>query len=299
MTSVASRPDSGRSRRTSGPDLPPAVVHVDLDGASHIFRLHGWSWTGRPDPIYETGVPRALDLFEGFGIRATFFVIAEDLQDPAKLERVREIVERGHDIACHSLTHSPLRGLGTAAKQREIVESRDRIGSSLGAVPTGFRAPNFSIDEECTAILADAGYEYDSSVTAGDSRTGIRVDRPGLLHSAIVELPLPSFRPLPFPFHPSYSLVLGRRYFNVGLSRFRRSADPLVLLFHLVDLADPLPSALAPGIARRLFTLSHRTGQNKMEACRAFLRAVRDRYRFVETRELIAAVRTAQQDTSK
>jgi peptidoglycan/xylan/chitin deacetylase (PgdA/CDA1 family) len=299
VTPVASEPDTGRSVRAERSDRPPAVVHVDLDGASHIFRLHGWSWNGGVDPVYETGVPRALDLFEELGISATFFVIAEDLEDPAKFARLRSIVDRGHDIASHSLTHSPLRGLETADKQREIAESRDRIGSALGTVPTGFRAPNFSIDRECTEILTAAGYEYDSSVTAGDARAGFRIDRPGLLPSSIVELPLPPFRPLPFPFHPSYSLVLGRRYFAWGLSRFRRSGDPLILLFHLVDFADPLSYALAPGAARRLFTLSHRTGQSKMAACRAFLRTVRDRYRFTETRQLIAAVRTGEQDTSK
>ena len=39
---------------TSGP--PAAVVHVDLDGASDIYRVHGWSYPWTDDPLFETGL---------------------------------------------------------------------------------------------------------------------------------------------------------------------------------------------------------------------------------------------------
>jgi peptidoglycan/xylan/chitin deacetylase (PgdA/CDA1 family) len=146
---------------------PPAVLHIDLDGASHIFRLHGWHWAGN-DPVYETGVPCALDFLDEAGLRATFFVIAEDLEDARKAPHIREIVRRGHDLASHALTHAPLRDLDSADKRREIFQSRALITERLGIQPAGFRAPNFSIDVESLRLLGEAGYAWDSSMVTGN-----------------------------------------------------------------------------------------------------------------------------------
>ena len=43
-----------------------------------------------------------------------------------------------------------------------------------------------------------------------------------LLDGPLLELPMPDYGPLPFPFHPSYSLLLGQRYFTWGLRRHLR-----------------------------------------------------------------------------
>jgi len=268
MSEAASLPPNGTAGRNGSQrgDAPPAALHIDLDGARHIFRLHGWHWAGN-DPIYENGVPHALDFLERAGLRATFFVIAEDLDDPAKAPLIREIVRRGHDVASHALTHAPLRDLDAAGKRREIFESRALIARELGAEPTGFRAPNFSIDGESLRLLGEAGYAWDSSVVAG-SRLRLPAD------CRLLEIPMPAHRPLPFPWHPSYGLVLGMHYFERGLRRHLRRQSPLVLLFHLIDFADPLPAARLSGWSQRLYTLSHITGARKRDRCRRMLERV-------------------------
>jgi peptidoglycan/xylan/chitin deacetylase (PgdA/CDA1 family) len=279
-----------------------AAVHIDLDGASHIFRLRGWQWPGGPDPVYGSGMEHALDVFGAYGIRATFFVIAEDLDDPRKAEWLQEVVRRGHEVASHSLTHAPLAGLSRDSKRREIDGSRERIAAALDATPDGFRAPYFSIDGESLDLLAESGYAWDSSVLPGRVVPGLPAaassdgspwrPRPDM---DLFELPLPPYRPLPLPFHPSYGLVLGFRYFNNGLARYHRRGGPLVLLFHLIDFADPLPPAMLKGWRQRLFTLSYLAGTTKRDACRRMLEAVRARYEIVDTAALLAAARSGAQ----
>lgn len=282
--------DAAAEPASAGAAAPKATVHVDLDGASHIFRLHGWPWREADDPVYESGVRHALDLLERAGVRATFFVIAEDLAHPMKMEWLREIVRRGHELGSHSLTHAPLRALAQEPKRREIHASRDRIGDAFGQAPSGFRAPNFSIDRVSLDLIAEAGYTYDSSMVAGATVPGLEPgasDGPRLLAGGLLELPLPAHRPLPFAFHPSYSLVLGLRYFHAGLARFRQSRAPLVLLYHLIDFADPLPAARTRGWAQRLYTLSFLSGERKRDRSRRMLEAVQSAYDLMDTSTLV------------
>ncbi len=103
-----------------------------------------------------------------------------------------------------------------------------------------------------------------------------------------MELPLPSYWPLPFPFHPSYSLVLGTRYFDWGLGLAARRGHPLVLLYHLIDFAAPLPAAIVPGFRRRVFTLSHRSEEDKLRRCQLILDHTLERFELSDTRSVLA-----------
>lgn len=275
-----------------------ATVHLDLDGTAQIFSAHGWEWKFPTDSIFNTGLPRALDVFERAGIHATLFVIAEELRDPRKRELLRDAVARGHAIASHSLTHRKLTALAHDEKRREIFESREQIAAALGMVAPGFRAPGFDIDRETFELLDDAGYAYDSSVfptAAFARRLGVgRVadsPHPPLSNRRLLELPLPAYRPLPTPFHPSYSLVLGMWYFRIGMRRFRRTGAPLVLLFHLTDFADPLPRAQLPGWPAAFFTLSYLSRERKIRRCQQMLDHVRRHYAVVSTESLLDAHR--------
>jgi hypothetical protein len=109
---------------------------------------------------------------------------------------------------------------------------------------------------------------------------------------SLIELPLPGYLPLPFPFHPSYSLVLGQRYFDWGLRRAARLGLPLVLLFHLVDFAAPLPAEAVPGIKGRIFTLSHRSEKEKRSRCQAILDRTRELFDLTDTVALLERRRT-------
>lgn len=263
------RPDARR---------PFAVVHLDLDGGAHVYRAHGWRYDSGDDPLFETGLRNALDFFDKAGVRATLFVIAEDLASPRKLSLLRDAVRRGHEVASHSVTHRLLTTLPREEKRREIGDSRARLSQSLGVEVSGFRAPGFAIDSEALNLIAEAGYRFDSSLFPGRASVA----------DGLLELTMPAYRPLPFPFHPSYSLVLGTWYFRTGLRLARGTGAPLVLLFHLTDFADPLPDSLLPHRLARIYTLSHIDGAAKRSRCERMLqRAARD-YEFVATNRLVA-----------
>jgi len=278
-----------------------AAIHLDLDGAAHIFRAHGWTYGGHDDPLFETGLWRALELFEAMKVRATLFAIAEDLDDPRKRELLQEAVRRGHEVASHSLTHRKLTTLTRDEKRREVFESLERIATELGVGVQGFRAPGFEIDQETLELVDLAGYRYDSSLFPGAASArklevteGSKSPYRPLKNRRLMELPMPGYDLLPFPFHPSYSLVLGTWYFRLGLRRFRRGAAPLVMLFHLTDFADPLPPDRLPGWKARLFTLSYMKGAPKRRRCAEMLNLLQNHYRIVDSTELLEWLGTQQ-----
>jgi peptidoglycan/xylan/chitin deacetylase (PgdA/CDA1 family) len=264
---------------------PPAVVHVDLDGAADIFAAHGWPYPHADDPLFASGLRRTLDFLDEAGVTATLFVIERATRVAERRALVAEAIRRGHRIASHTLTHRWLPALPPEEQRREIVESRARLSDTFGVPVDGFRAPGFGTTAAILDLVAEAGYRYDSSRFAGDgARSG-----PHWLRGDLAELPLPRRRPLPLPFHPSYSLVLGSWHFRLGLAAHRRTGAPLVLLFHLTDLADPLEPDYLSGLRTRIFTLSHLSAEAKRTRCGAMLGHVARTYRWAQTDELLPA----------
>jgi len=273
---------------------PKAVVHVDLDGASHIFRYHGWRYEYADDPLFETGMKNVLSFLNHNKLKATLFTISSDLGDAHKREFLRQAVYQGHEIASHSLTHPKIAEIGLDEKRVEIAESREKLEMVLETAVTGFRAPGFQVDRDCLELLDEYGYRYDSSVFPTSQfakcvKTSIPKEGPHrpLDDRSIIELPLPKYRPAPFPFHASYSLILGNGYFERGLERFRRTRLPLVLLFHLTDFSEPLPRERLRGIRSKLYTLSHLSAEIKMARCEAMLDRVREHYQIIKTNCLV------------
>jgi len=272
----------------------PAVVHVDLDGLEDIGGAHGWTFDRHDaEAFFSDAIERGLGFFDAHDIKATWFVIGEHLRNPSRLTLLRSLVQRGHTVGSHTMTHRPLTRLTSAEKQDEIARSREVISDSLGAAVDGFRAPGFYVDREVLEMVAEAGYQYDTSLHADP-----HVRRDSALHEGpegrwrltgeheAIELFLPRRRPLPFPFHPSYSLILGTWYFRLGLYLAGRGPVPLVLLFHLTDFArTPIRSAAT--WQQRVFTLSAVSGDEKARRCAAMVRAVQRRYRFVRTGDVL------------
>jgi len=275
---------------------PAATIHVDLDGAQDIYEGHGWGYSRADDPIFETGMRHFLDFFGEQGIKATLFVIARSVRDPRKRPLIDEAVRAGHEIASHSLSHRYLTQLDTAGKRVELGESRDLLEQALGVRVTGFRAPGYRVDRESIELMAELGYEWDSSVfptakyarALGTSIDVLRLPHEPVAGSSFLEWSMPDHRPFPLPFNPSYALVLGDWLFRGGMKRFRKSGRPLSLLFHLIDLAEPLAGDRLRGWSSRIFTLSTLSAAEKRRRCQAMLDQVRDAYRIMTTAEAIA-----------
>ena len=265
-----------------------------MDGAREIYAAHGWPYD-YDDPLFESGARNLLALFARNRLKATFFAIADNLDEPGRREILQEIVRQGHEIACHTLTHPNLTTLTKEQKERELQASREKLERVLGVTVEGFRAPGFLMDRECIEILSRSGYRYDSSAFPHESHSRrLQVPLAALTapgrpfgENSVMELPLPDYRPSPFPTHPSYALNFGLRYFNWGMQRSLRQGKPFVMLFHLTDVADPLPADRLKSWQQRVFTMSFRSAAKKTAWCQKALELVQAHHRVIPTSALL------------
>lgn len=113
----------------------------------------------------EIGVRLLLDLLSEHNSHGTFFVLGWIAERSPAL--VREIAERGHEVASHGANHERVTTL-TRDEFRESVRSSKRVLEDItGRSVIGYRAPNFSIvrgGEWALEILVEEGYRYDSSL---------------------------------------------------------------------------------------------------------------------------------------
>jgi len=107
-----------------------------------------------------------LDLLERYQTKATFFVVGEVAEQNPRL--IQSIFERGHEIGCHTFSHTLVWELGENLFRQELERFQSVMERILGKIKIkGFRAPCFSIDNRnkwALRVLADFGYQYDASI---------------------------------------------------------------------------------------------------------------------------------------
>lgn len=154
---------------------PRCAVQVDVDSFGTLLRYYGHTDGVPPEPFFDAAMPRLLELFEGRGIRATFFVVGDDLRGAAGgwLGRLHAA---GHEIASHT-QHHPFAFTRLAPEEQEAeLEAAERaIGERIGVPPVGFRSPGYDVDERLLRLLQQRGYAYDSSVFPSIMAPALRV----------------------------------------------------------------------------------------------------------------------------
>ncbi len=108
----------------------------------------------------ESGLPRILDALDSVDVTVTCFCtggVAE--RYPA---RVRELLGRGHELACHGHTHARFDRMRRDAAREEITRSTETL-RAFGVPVTSFRAPNLRFPAQYLALLEEHGYRVDSS----------------------------------------------------------------------------------------------------------------------------------------
>ncbi len=111
----------------------------------------------------EKNTHKILDLLDSFSFkpRATFFIlgwIAEKLPG-----LVRQIHQRGHEVASHGNDHHLCRNLTEPGLILDLRSSKERLETITNSRVYGFRAPSFALDDRVLQAIAQAGYLYDSS----------------------------------------------------------------------------------------------------------------------------------------
>jgi polysaccharide deacetylase family protein (PEP-CTERM system associated) len=122
------------------------------------------AWDNNPLRVVNN-TQRLLDLFDEFGAKATFFTMGWVADRAPAL--VREIAERGHELACHSYWHRTVYSLRPEEFRHDTRQAVAAIEDAAGVHVDGYRAPTWSITRQslwAIRILAEEGFSYDSSI---------------------------------------------------------------------------------------------------------------------------------------
>lgn len=140
---VVSRPQDGTRWRDRVVGYVPArekVVALTIDDGPH--------------PIF---TPKLLDIFDRYGVKATFFMIGKRMD--AYPDIVADVVRRGHAIGNHTYTHPRNIELDSQAQIiRELDACEQTIERLTGHRAHLFRPPRGLIDGSVFAIASEEGY---------------------------------------------------------------------------------------------------------------------------------------------
>ena len=91
------------------------------------------------DGPHPTVTARLLDLLDGLGVKATFFVLGTRVSEQAHL--VKRIHEAGHEIGSHGFSHVSMRSMTDAEVITNLARCDAAIAAAGAAVPALFRPP--------------------------------------------------------------------------------------------------------------------------------------------------------------
>lgn len=145
--------------------MTKALISVDLEDWYTSAYLREYVTKSDICPKIVESTSPILKLFERKGIRATFFVLGIIAESHPRL--IKDISQKGHEIASHGYSHTPLWQLTPENFKNELRRTSLIIESITGTKPLGFRAPYASLDGRTSwAIdtLLEEGFKYDSSI---------------------------------------------------------------------------------------------------------------------------------------
>lgn len=246
-------------------------ISIDLDNAWIYEREYSTPASGRYEDLYEQAGPAMLEAFRRRGVKATFYVIGEELGRSSCRDFCLQAVREGHELANHTFSHpADLYRLSYEEKEREIRRCSDAIEELINQPVVGFRAPGYYLDDEIIEILIQQNFQYDSSVLPsfinllmgafialrsgkapdkvfGRRRFGFVSKNIARIHSRrdperfLYEIPISSLPFVRTPVHSTFIFLLGDRYFDLLRWFFRQPNRDWVYMFHAVDTLDEAP----------------------------------------------------------
>jgi polysaccharide deacetylase family protein (PEP-CTERM system associated) len=144
------------------------IMTIDVEEWFCVYnlsaRIRFEEWP-RMESRVEKSVGRLLDLLGRHKTEATFFVLGWVAEQRPDL--IREIEQRGHEVASHGYSHRLLTHMNEAEFRADLGKSLEVLTRAVRQPVRGFRAPSFSVTRRtpwAAAVMKQAGLRYDSSI---------------------------------------------------------------------------------------------------------------------------------------
>ncbi len=112
------------------------------------------------------GTPRLLELLGRYGITTTWCIPTHTMQTFPKA--VEAVITAGHEVAAHGVYHEYVPKLEPAEERRLIELQLAQHQRLLGTTPRGYRSPSLDVTDITLELLAEYGFEWDSSLMGRD-----------------------------------------------------------------------------------------------------------------------------------
>lgn len=171
------------------PNGASCAVTLTFDNFGEALDLYRFGHAGGAlaDGVYapRRGVDRVLKLLDRYHVPATFFIEGWCIRQYASL--AQDVVAAGHEIGSHGWLHENWGSLDLEQERELMRRTTDTLGEVLGQPPHGWRSPGGLVTTSTLALLADAGYAYDSSFA--DEDVPYRIQVSAERSDELVELP--------------------------------------------------------------------------------------------------------------
>lgn len=248
-------------------------LSIDLDDWYHTPAITGSSfamyktvddffkdWNERFDYITDSTL-KTLQLLKRHNIRATFFVIADQVDRYPVI--MKALKESGHEIACHSLHHTVPFDTKTKVQTQsndewksELVQAKNILENYFEREVIGYRAPGAYLANWMIPILEECGFKYDSSVALNSlyNKTNVMLknipQNPYLINSNdlsalnpdtnIIEFPWANYNLMGYylPTAGSYFFrLLGNTFFQHVIKSNLKKGHTM-FYFHTIEITD-------------------------------------------------------------
>jgi polysaccharide deacetylase family protein (PEP-CTERM system associated) len=275
-----------------------SVVNVITVDVEDYFQVSAFdrvvsrsAWDGMESRVV-ANTQRVLDLFDEHRVTGTFFILGWVAERHPAI--VREIADRGHEVASHGYGHRLVYELTAGEFRSDVRRARHVLEQASGQRVTGFRAPSYSITRRslwALDVLVQEGYTFDSSIfPIHHDRYGIpgTPRHPHVLNLAsgsLIEVPPSTVRvgTMTLP-------VAGGGYFRLlpygwtrwGIARLnKREQRPAIFFLHPWEIDAAQPRLPVKGLSR----FRHYRNLDRTESR---LRQLLSTFRFGPLRQLLS-----------
>ena len=226
------------------------IMSVDVDGWSSLLRYYSIDHDANEanrQVCVEKGIDKLINLIDKHNIKATFFITGEMAINHPK--KVKEIVQVGHEVACHGLYHDKNECLLDKLEQKKrIVKAMTILENITGIKPLGFRAPCLLANKTTLEVLSEMGFLYDSTFLPmiipgqyGSFSFKFSPYQPIINNNNFIEIPVSSNPIIPFPLSGSWLRNLGPSWVKFGIRTLFNLGYPVMIYVHPRDIMS-LPS---------------------------------------------------------